>query len=224
MATTNKRLVGDDGALYKMTIGTTPVLGGAGTIAKGAWVKIASKATTSFFGGLDVGDYYMAPVDLGATEITDSNDTWYTATPSKLADVIGCSLSVTAEEVDVTVLEDEFKKYRRGKKDATGTLKFNFIQDITDVAGGIGNSFYRICETAADGSVTVTNVDEDPIVLVLYMNYDEDAGDKVTATVMEVELYNFDIPVDMSTAISTESTIRLSGDTDPTMYHITLGA
>ena len=68
--------------------------------------------------GMKVGELYPA---LG-TEVLAVGDKLTKLKLSHIADATGWSLQITQSEIETTRLIDSFKKYRLGKKDATGTL------------------------------------------------------------------------------------------------------
>ena len=211
-----KRLIGDDGWLASGALGTVAVT----TFANGYWYKIVSKAVSaSKFGDLEVGDFFYAPETVAAT----SGDTAYLLTLTTLVDLSGWMLELTGDEVEVTVLADKYKKYRRGKMDARGTASFTFIKGVTDLATGITNYFFdhvAITPNAGTPTITRTNRKTTALYLVGYLA-DEGADAVSTATILNVELYNMPLNMNSSEAVTMEIPFRLVGDLDPILYRIT---
>lgn len=208
-----RRLVGDDGALFRGTLATTTVT----TFAAGKWYKIAAKAVSnSVFGDLVVGDFYYAPIEV----VGESGDEAYLLTETDLVDLSGWSLEISADEVEVTVLADKFKKYRKGKQDATGNAMFVFIKGETEQAGNLANFFFDVAVITASGVATKTARDTGNLYLIGYLDNTAVSGEAKIGTIMQVEFFNFPISVEMSTADNLEVPFRLIGDTDPILYRI----
>lgn len=222
----NKRLIGDDGALVSLDFlngTTTQVTGDTEVIAEGKWVQIVSKASaSSAFGGLLVGEFYYAPAEVTPHFVAGGDtDAWKVATVSNLVDLSGWSLELSGDEVEVTVMQDTYKKYRKGKLDAKGTSSFVFIKGVTDQALGLANYFFKEASISAAGAVTAVNARLDtPLYLIGYMDDTATAGETMLATVFQVEFFNFSLPENSSQAVKMDVPFRLVGDTDPILYRI----
>jgi hypothetical protein len=215
MATDIKRLIGDDGKLVRASVGTAPL-----TVLSGLnWFKIATKKTVgSDFGDLAVGDYYYAP----ATKTVSGADAAYLVTTTDMADLSGWSLELSADEVEVTVMDDTYKKYRKGKLDANGTCSFVFIRGTTDASDGLARYFMKVATIDAAGAVSsVTSRSSDSLLLIGYLDKEETAGDYFLATAFEVEFMTFTLPMNSSEAVTMEVPYRLVGGTDPVLYKVT---
>jgi hypothetical protein len=189
-------------------------------------VKIEGKAATgSVFGGLGgaaptgllVGDFYISPVSVNGTV----GDSWRVLTETQMVDLSGWSIEIAADEIDTTVLSDNFKKYRKGKKDANGSAKFVYIKGVTDIAGGLAEQFFKIANIDATGDATVSEVNGDPVYLVGYVDQTTGLGNVKLATIMQVEFFNFALPMNMGEAVNIDTPFRLVGDSDPILYRIT---
>jgi len=223
MAFVQRRCIGDDGVLKRVALGAEVVGNGTLTIAKGAWVKITAVATSgSLFNSLVVGDYYYAPVEI--TPI--AGDKWKVMTLTDMADLAGWSFELSADEVETTVLADTFKQYRKSKKDATGTASFVYIKGVTDLDDNLSNYFFRKINIDATGSSTVSDVKDTPFLLLGYIDQGKESTDDnyTNALVMEVEFYNFSLPMNMAEAVKTDATFRLANGSNPSLYRIALSA
>ena len=208
-----RRLIGDDGKLVRGSLGAVETT----TFSADTWYKIKAKAASnSVFGDLEINDFVRFPIDVSAA----SGDEAYSLTETDLVDLSGWSLSLSGDEVEVTVLADKFKKYRKGKLDANGTASFVFIKGETDQANSLSNYFFDNVEIAADGTVTKTDKLESSLYLVGYLDDTTTSGEVMLATVMEVEFFNFELPMNSSEAVNMEVPFRLIGDTDPILYRI----
>lgn len=216
-----RRIIGDDGALHLLKLSSTLTTStGAETIAAGSWVKIGAKASpTSKFGDLVAGDWYYAPAEVTPT----TGDAWYEViSDNVLCYHVGSNLSIAADEVEVTVLCDQYKKYRKGKKDLSGDFTFQFIKEKTDDATtGLTPYFFKVAEIDATGTVTsVTSVSDEIVVFVNYIDDTDTSGDYKAAMVLEVELFNFDLPQSISTATQMTVPFR-AASSDPVYYKLT---
>lgn len=210
-----KRLIGDDGKLVRASVAATLT---SGSLTEG-WYKIGTVASgTSAFGDLVANDYYYAPT----TVSLQAGDAAYAVSTTDLADLKGWSLALSADEVEVTVIKDTYKKYRKGKLDAQGTASFVFIKGETDAANGLASYFFKVAEINAAGAVTsVTERSDDALLLIGYIDNEKTAGQYFIATAFEVEFFNFELPMNSSEAVEMEVPYRLVGDTDPIFYKVT---
>lgn len=209
-----RRLIGDDGKLMRGTLAGSAE---DTTFAEDTWYKIKAKAESdSVFGDLAVDDFVRFPTDITAT----SGDEAYALTTSQFLDLSGWSLDITGDEVEVTVLNDTYKKYRKGKQDAQGTCSFVFIKGISDDEDELANYFFDVVHISATGAVTVYSRSTDTIYLVGYLDDTTTSGEAMLATIMEVELFNFSLPMNMSEAVTMDVPFRLQGDSDPILYRI----
>ena len=208
-----KRLIGDDGQLVRATIATVLT---SGTFATGWW-KIGTKAVAaSRFGNLLAGDLYYAPASVSGT----AGDAAYAMTTASLVDLSGWSLELTGDEVEVTVLADTYKKYRKGKLDANGSASFVFIKGETDTAGNLANYFFKEAVITASGTVTVTARNNNSLFLIGYLDNELDSHEYKSVTAFEVEFFNFSLPMNSSEAVKMEVPFRLVGAVDPILYRI----
>lgn len=212
-----KRLIGDDGKLMRCSVAGAAT---SGISLTAGWWKIATKdPVLSNFGDLEIGDFYYAPTTFAMA----AGDTAYKITTTDMLDLSGWSLELTGDEVEVTVLADTYKKYRKGKLDANGTATFTFIRGETDdVANGLSKYFFKTVDIDAAGTVgTVTERSDDSLFLVGYIDYETTVADAFLATAFEVEFFNFSLPMNSSEPVQMEVPFRLVGATDPILYKIT---
>lgn len=209
-----KRLVGDDGKLTRAALATTLT---SGSLTAGWWKIGAKAAVASRFGDLDVNEYYYAPATVSLT----AGDTAYAVTTTDFLDLSGWSLELASDEIEVTVMNDTFKKYRRGKQDANGTASFVFIRGETDAADGLSRYFFKQATISASGVVSdVLERSTDSLLLIGYIDDETGSGDYKLAMAFEVEFFNFSLPLNMSEAVNMEIPFRLFGATDPVLYKI----
>jgi hypothetical protein len=218
-----KRLIGNDGSLGTLALGSEVVGNGTLTIAAKTLVQITlKKSTGSAFGGtgttgLVVGDFYYNP---SASAITPpAGDNWKVATFTNMLDINGWNLKLTAAEVDVTTLADGARKYRKGKSDAEGSVSFVWIKGISDAAGGLANQFLAIANIAADGTVTsVAAKSTTPIYLWGFLDNTTVVGEVAEFTVLQVEFFDAALNVKDNEANNQDVKFRLSGSGNPIIY------
>jgi hypothetical protein len=220
MADTSTRLIGNDGYIAQCAFGpevvgdtTTPI-----TIVKDKWVLITAKATSaSKFGDLEIGDFYITSTDL-TTNTT--GDKWKVVTESKLQDLKGWSLEKTSAEIDVTVLEDDARVYRKGKDDASGSADFIYIQGVTDAVGGLANYFYDIVDISSAGVPTVGAKKVDDLYLIGYLNQGNYGDGTKIATIFKANFYSFPLNMGEDTAIEMSINFRLASGLKAKLYKI----
>lgn len=209
-----KRLIGDDGKLARGSLASVAT---TDTLIAESWYLITKKAAVgSIFGDLVVNDFYYAPIEMTLT----AGDEAKLLTLSTLVDLSGWSLEITGDEIEVTVLDDKFKKYRKGKLDATGSATFIFIKGETDSADNLANYFFDNVVITASGTVTKTDKKENTLYMVGYLDDTSISGEAQLATVMQVEFFDFPLNMNSSEAVEIETPFRLAGDTDPILYRI----
>jgi hypothetical protein len=210
-----KRLIGNDGSLVNVAWGSTVTT----PIPAGTWVKIVAKAAAaSVFGGLAVGDAFFNPK---ATTLTvTSGDSYQAGTLTPFLDINGWNLKLTAAEVDVTVLGDAARKYRKGKSDAEGSISFVWIKGITDAAGGLANKFLAIANIDAAGVVIFSAKSTTSLYLLGYLDATAVAGEVQEVTMLQVEVFDVALNVKDNEANNQDVKFRLTGASNPVLYRI----
>lgn len=226
-----KPLVGDDGAFFTGKKGTTyegdgtktlnVLVGGTGATSGGAGMYlIAAKATSGsiFPAQSKVGELYPA---LG-TEVMASGDKLQKLELTHVADCTGWSIQITQSEIDVTRLVDSFKKYRLGKKDASGTVNSIMTLGVSDAEGGMVEKTIKTFRRSIDGdtaTVTVTNIGNDPVYFLGYVNKTDVPGETEAFIFGQVYIYNITLGGSTGNAQSYDSSMRLTG-IDPVFYSL----
>jgi hypothetical protein len=212
-----KRLIGEDAKLMRGTLGTVSAV--AAPIAADTWVQIVTKGTFASWTDLEVGDLWYNNTGSAATP---TGATYQVLALEDMLDLSGWALEVTADKIETTVIADGFKKYRNGKKDASGSADFVFIKGITDVAAsGIMDSFFKIVDIADTGVATVTPVNTTPYYILGYLDYtDTVVGNHKLATLMQVEFEGFPLNFKMGEASNVSVNFHLVGSIDPIIYRV----
>jgi hypothetical protein len=224
-----KTLVGDDSMIFTGDLGSTEYAGtGEATVtaltaaAQGTnitghimCVITAIAASASIFpAGLKVGELFPAK----GTEVPATADKFRLLNLSHVADASSWSLSITQSEIDVTRLNDRFRKYRLGKKDAQLTLSSIFTTGESDNPGGVINRNMKLFKREGN---TVTVVDEANRALYMlgYTNkaaIPEEVDDFVFC---QIYLYNVTLGGQAGNAQSYDASGRLTG-LDPIFYSL----
>ena len=156
-----KPLVGDDGKFMTGKKGQTYTGDGTSTLnvlvagtdatsgGDGMYIITAMGADTFFPEGMKIGELYPAT----GKEVLAEGDTIQKIDFTEVADCTGWQLQITQAEIDVTRLKDEFKKYRLGKKDATGTVNSIMTLGVSDEPDGmVGRNMKLFRREVKDGT------------------------------------------------------------------------
>lgn len=221
-------LVGDDGQIFTGTKGAFYEGDGAKTLhqhvggmsarsgGEGMYViEGVAKNGSVLPKGLNIGELYPA---LG-TEVLATGDKLVRLDLTHVADCTGWELQISQSEIDVTRLCDRFKKYRLGKKDATGTVNSIMTLGVSDGENGIIARTIKLFRRSAQGSVTVTDIDNTPIFFLGYVRKTDVSGETQAFVFGQVYLYNMKLGGSTGSAQSYDSSMRLTGQ-DPVFYSI----
>ena len=119
------RLTGADATLYKYTPGILPER--TGTSTKGAFYKIASKATSaSIFGDFEVGQLWMGD----GTATFTATDTAYLMAETLIEDCSSFNFELNADEIEVTVLKDQVNNTVKVSRYVGTITGINFISEM----------------------------------------------------------------------------------------------
>ena len=227
-----KPLVGDDGAFYTGKLGSTEyegdgtktlhvLVGGTGATSggEGFYVITAKAASGSVFPDkAKVGELYPA---LG-TEVLASGDKVKKLSLTHVADCTGWQIDITQSEIDVTRLVDKFKKYRLGKKDASGTVNSIMTLGVSDEADGMIAKTIKTFRRKISGqttTVTITDVANEPVYFLGYVNKTDVPGETEAFIFGQVYLFNVKLGGSTGNAQSFDSSMRLTGQ-DPVFYSL----
>lgn len=211
MSAAKDRLIGSDASLYKMNFGATLA---SGTMTSGSWYKIVSiSGTGTFAAGYQVGDLF-----LGNGQALNAGNQAQLGTPELLTDVTSFSLEFSRDEIEVTTLADDIKKYRPGKTDLNGMVEgINFISQMNK-DGAITNRFMRVVSATAANASTLRSVDESPVYGQFYIQDDVTTSGETHAFLFgQIELYGYNLGASVADAQSWSSGLRFIG-ADPILY------
>lgn len=209
------RLVGADASLKKATFGSALT---SGTAAAGSWYKILKIDGTSVFPeGYVVGDLWQGD---GVKTFSATNSAAL-ATFTIVADASSFSFDLSADEIEVTVLADDVKKYRKGKTDMSGSIEgITFVSEIKK-AGSVLNRFLRVVtgDSVANAAAVMHEVDgSDYFIQALLQDYDA-IGETVVFLFGQVELLSYNLGAAVGDAQNYTANVRFIG-ADPIVYAI----
>lgn len=226
-----KPLVGDDGAFFTAKLGQEYEGDGTKTLnvlvsgasatsgGDGMYIVTAKANSNSIFPSLlKVGELFPAV----GTEVLASGDKVKKLDLTHVADCTGWQFQITQSEIDVTRLKDNFKKYRLGKKDATGTVNSILTLGVSDQSDGMiaktMKTFRRVINERQT-TITVTEIGNDPVYFLGYVNKTDVPGETEAFVFGQVYLYNIALGGSTGNAQSYDSSMRLTGN-DPVFYSL----
>ena len=176
-------------------------------------VITAIGADSIFPEGLIKGDLFPALGD----EVPATGDKFRVLNLAHIADASSWGLSITQGEIDVTRLNDKFRKYRLGKKDAQLSLSSIFTVGESDQPGGIINRNMKLVIQKDDGSYVISDEANRALYMLGFVNkaaLPEEADDFVFC---QIYLYNAKLGGQSGSAQSYDASGRLTG-MDPVFY------
>jgi len=223
-----KVLIGDDSMIFTGDLGNEIYEGdGNKTVAEitnmkpDAEVKrimcvIAAMGADSIFPeGLIAGDLFPA---LGK-EVPAQGDKFRLLSLAHVADASSWGLSITQGEIDVTRLNDRFRKYRLGKKDAQLSLSSIFTVGESDQPGGIINRSMKLVSQDAEGNYTVSDEANRALYMLGYVNKAALPSEADDFVFCQIYLYNAKLGGQSGSAQSYDASGRLTG-MDPVFYSL----
>ena len=209
-------LVGDDGTIFTGDA-MDPEVAGDGTAALGTpgiYIITALGVNSYFPDGLKIGEAF--PSD--GSDVLKTGDKARRLKLEEAADVTGWKLDVSRDQVDVTRLKDTFKKFRPGKRDATGTMNMIFTLGVTNREGGLVDQMMKTVRKSGD-TVTVKDVAGFPLYFAGYVRKTNVPGETEAFVFGQIHLYGISFGGSSGQAQSFDSSFRLTG-IDPIFYSI----
>ena len=215
-----ERLVGSDGKLVTVTY-DDELVGAGESIEETGWHEITGIGEISDLpANVSVGDL----VWLEKNDTLAAGDKVKRLIESEKSDVTNFNIEISKAEIDVTTLSDGVKRYRAGKTDMTGSLEGITTLGQTDAAGGVINSFIRIVQQAAAGTVAVNEVDDSPLYIKGVIQKDDSPDEKEAFVWARVILLGTSLGASGEDAQSFSSNFRIApGEPDPTLYVRVIG-
>lgn len=200
------RLIGADALLTTLSFGTPLV---TGTATKGSLYKIVAKSgNTVFPAGFEVGGFWIGD----GTATFSSTNSASLATAATVAEVSSFSFDISADEIEVTVLNDDQKKYRIGKKDVSGSIEG--ITFVTSLANGtsLANRFFPITNyNGTTGASTRHEVETSDLFIKAYLQKDDSEGETLVYALAQIQITSYNLGAAVADAQSFTANVRLIG-------------
>ncbi len=225
-----KTLIGDDSMIFTGDPGETEHAGddtktiaeltatetSAAGLNRVMCLITAIAASDSIFpDGLKTGELFPAT----GAEVPKAGDKFRLLRLAHIADASSWSLNITQSEIDVTRLNDKFRKYRLGKKDAQLSLSSIFTVGESDQPGGVINRNMKLVKQNSDGTYIVSDEANRALYMLGYVNkaaLPEETDDIVFC---QIFLYNVKLGGQSGSAQSYDASGRLTG-MDPVFYSL----
>jgi hypothetical protein len=225
-----KTLVGDDSMIFTGDLSAAEFEGdGTATInelvaaepgrdmvdEKMCVITAIAESGSIFPEGLHVGELFPAT----GTEIPADGDKFRFLNLAHVADASSWSLAITQGEIDVTKLNDRFRKYRLGKKDAQLTLNSIFTVGVSDNPGAVINRNMKLFKRKANGDVDITDEANRALYMLGYTNKRALPEETEDFVFCQIYLYNVTLGGQSGNAQSYDASGRLTGG-DPVFYSL----
>ena len=206
-----ERLVGSDAELHRYSF-ATPLT--SGTATAGAEYKIVAKSgDTVFPAGYEIGDIWIGD----GTATFSATNSAALATATVVAECSSFSFDLTSDEIEVTVLKDFVKKYRKGKTDMSGSVEgITFVSSLAD-GTSLANRFLRIANTSSINATTLHEVNQEEFYIKAYLQKDDATGETVVYLGGQVEFLSYNLGAAVADAQSFTANVRFTGN-DPMIY------
>jgi len=224
-----KVLIGDDSMIFTGDATANEYLGdGQKTVAEilaadkpakvdGYFMSIITAiGVDSFFPqGLIVGELFP----FADSDVPGNGDKFRVLDLNHIADASSWSFSITQGEIDVTRLNDKFRKYRLGKKDAQLSLASIFTVGESDRIGGVINRNMKLVKKDSDGNITVSDEANRALYMLGYVNKAATPEETSDFVFCKIYLYNARLGGQSGSAQSYDASGRLT-DFDPVFYSL----
>ena len=224
-----KTLIGDDSMIFTGSVSANECAGdgvktinalagqqdGSANVKRVMCVITAVGAVSIFPAGLKAGELFPA---LG-TEVPKTGDKFRVLALEHAADASSWSLGITQGEIEVTKLNEQYRKYRLGKKDAQLSLTSIFTVGESDKPGGVINRSMKLVKQGADGAYTVSDEANKSLYMLGYANKAALPGEADDFVFCQIYLYNVKLGGQSGSAQSYDASGRLTG-IDPVFYSL----
>lgn len=202
---TTKRLIGRDGNVYTVKRGTVIIGDGTTKLTKGYYAAIDIASESGLPEGLETGYVFRAD----ETIIPKSGDKVLPLQLTKRCDIRNFSIEYSADEIDVTTLCDDTKKYRAGFIDASGSMEglttINVSEDLL-------NKFVPVITQGTTLSdVELKDIDGEALLLKLELN-GENAGADILSYFATVALTSYTIGASIDSEQTYTAKFRITPD------------
>lgn len=206
--TEKKRLIGRDGKVYQAQKGAVITGNGTTVLTKGEfYIPVAIGSTTGFPNGVQVGYPFVGD---GAS-IPTSGDKYLALTLKSQCDITSAEVEFEKDEIDITTLCDDIRKYASGFSDATGTLEGITTLDLSEPMIA---KFVTVQKQDNLGAITTIAQNDDPLVVVIELNKIDNSDADRALFFAPVTLNGYTLGVNIDDAQTFSSGFRIAQDND----------
>lgn len=203
-----KRLIGKDGKVYQAQKGAVVTGDGTTTLTKGTfYIPVVIGATSGFPDGVQVGYPFVGDGE----SIPTANDQYLALTLTSQCDITSAEVEFEKDEIDITTLCDDIRKYASGFSDATGTLEGITTLDLSEPMIA---KFVTVQKQDATGAITVINQNDDPLIAVIELNKIDNSDADRALFFAPVTLNGYTLGVNIDDAQTFSSGFRIAQDND----------
>ena len=204
-----KRLVGRDGKVYQATKGEVTTGDGETALTKGDfYVPVTIASTGSGFpanakkGVVLVGDGTSTPA---------SSEKYIKLTLKSQCDITSASVEFDKDEIDITTLCDDIKKYASGFADASGSLEGITTLDLSEPSIA---KFVHVQKQSSTGTITAIEKNDDPLILALELNKVNSSNADRALFFAPIILNGYTLDLQIDGAQTFSSDFRIAQDND----------
>lgn len=209
-----KRLIGKDGKVYRGVKGTEITGNGETTLTKGTFYvpTVIVETGSGFPAGVKKGRVFVGD----GTSVPSENDKYIELTLIPQCDVTSASVEFDNDEIDVTTLCDEIKKYRSGFTDASGSIEGITTLDLTE---STISKFVSVQKQDNTGAITTIEKNDDVLILALELNKidNSDADRAIFFTPAVLNGYNLEVAIDDAQTFTSDFRIAQDNDIQPVL-------
>lgn len=209
-----KRLIGKDGKVYRGVKGTEVTGNGTTVLTKGVFYvpTVIAAADSGFPTGVKVGRVFVGD---GVSAPT-ANDKYIELTLISQCDVTSASVEFDNDEIDVTTLCDEIKKYRSGFTDASGSIEGITTLDLTE---STISKFVSVQKQDNTGAITTIEKNDDVLILALELNKidNSDADRAIFFTPAVLNGYNLEVAIEDAQTFTSDFRIAQDNEIQPVL-------
>lgn len=203
-----KRLIGKDGKVYQAQKGAVVTGNGTTALTKGTfYIPVVIGANSGFPDGVRVGYPFVGD----GTSIPTENDQYIALTLTSQCDITSAEVEFEKDEIDITTLCDDIRKYASGFSDATGTLEGITTLDLSEPMIA---KFVTVQKQDATGAITVINQNDDPLIAVIELNKIDNSDADRALFFAPVTLNGYTLGVNIDDAQTFSSGFRMAQDND----------
>lgn len=212
-----RKLTGSKGEVYTATLEAEVEGDGVAALVEGIHLITAVAGSTGFpanSAGSAIEAGYLVFVRSGQTITPEVGDNTRQLTLTRRCDITDFTMPFTADEVEVTTLCDEIKRYEKGKIDMAGNM--NGITTIGETTGDSGflNQFIDIVEQDGTTSLDLYKQAEEVLFGYFRVNKDSNIGDELSVF-LPINIFGTSVGAAQADAQTFATGFRIASYEDP---------